>query len=186
MTDVDLPVDSQRRLIEIARETLEGVILRRSYKGTDSRDPHLEKIAYGAFVTLFNRDVLRGCIGTCTPSRVLREVVMEMTEAAATRDRRVKPVHAGELDQIHIDISVISPLEESNDPLSLQIGKHGLHVAHDNKRGVLLPQVAAEYGWDMETFLAQTCLKAALPEDAWRWPDTKVLTFTALIIEEEK
>lgn len=172
--------------MEIARQTLEGVIRRHPDKRADSLDPHLEKIGYGAFVTLLNQDKLRGCIGTCTPSRALREIVIEMTEAAATRDRRVKPVRADELTQIHIDISVISPLERSADPLSLEIGKHGLHVARDRNRAVLLPQVAAEHAWDMETFLQQTCLKADLPKDAWRRPDTMVSSFTALIIEEER
>ena len=95
-------------------------------------------------------------------------------------------VRAAELDQIHIDISVLSPLQRSDNPLTLEIGKHGLHVERDQKRGVLLPQVAVEYGWDMATFLEQTCVKADLPKEAWRWRDTAVCAFTALIIEEEK
>lgn len=186
MTDVHLPVDSRRRLIDIARQTLEGVVWRRPYRNVGIDDPYLESVDYGAFVTLFNQDELRGCIGTCAPSSCLRDTVIEMTEAAATRDRRVRPVRADELDQIHIDISVLSPLERTADPLSLQIGTHGLHVARDRKRGVLLPQVAMEYGWDMRTFLEQTCIKANLPKDAWSWPETAVSSFTALVIEEGK
>jgi len=186
MTDVHLPVDSRRRLIDIARQTLEGVVWRRPYRNVEIDDPYLESVDYGAFVTLFNQDELRGCIGTCAPSSCLRDTVIEMTEAAATRDRRVRPVRADELDQIHIDISVLSPLERTTDPLSLQIGTHGLHVAREHKRGVLLPQVATEYGWDMRTFLEQTCIKANLPKDAWSWPETAVSSFTALIIEEGK
>jgi len=186
MTDVHLPVDSRRRLIDIARQTLEGVVWRRPYRNVGIDDPYLESVDYGAFVTLFNRDELRGCIGTCAPSSCLRDTVIEMTEAAATRDRRVRPVRADELDQIHIDISVLSPLERTADPLSLQIGTHGLHVVRDQKRGVLLPQVAMEYNWDMRTFLEQTCIKANLPKDAWSWPETAVSSFTALIIEEGK
>jgi AmmeMemoRadiSam system protein A len=186
MVDVHLPADSQRRLMEIARRTLEVVVRRCPDESAGSLDPYLETIDYGAFVTLFKEDELRGCIGTCVPSMTLREIVIEMTEAAATRDRRVRPVRAEELDQIHIDISVISPLERTENPLSLEVGKHGLHVARDRKRGVLLPQVAAEHDWDMEMFLGQTCLKADLPKDAWRRPDTTVSCFTALIIEEEK
>ena len=186
MADVHLPVDSRRRLIDIARQTLEGVVWRRPYRNVGIDDPYLESVDYGAFVTLFNRDELRGCIGTCAPSSCLRDTVIEMTEAAATRDRRVRPVRADELDQIHIDISVLSPLERTADPLSLQIGTHGLHVVRDQKRGVLLPQVAMEYNWDMRTFLEQTCIKANLPKDAWSWPETAVSSFTALIIEEGK
>jgi AmmeMemoRadiSam system protein A len=186
MADVYLPAESQKRLIEIARHTLEAVIRRCPCQHLASNDPFLENSSYGAFVTLFNRDELRGCIGTCIPSRSLRDIVTDMTEAAATRDRRVRPVRADELTHLRIDISVLSPLVPAVDPLALEIGKHGLHVASEWKRGVLLPQVAVEYGWDIRTFLEQTCVKANLPKDAWGWRDTLVSSFTALIIKEEK
>lgn len=186
MADVYLPAESQRRLLEISRQTLEGIIRRCPYQNFGNNDPYLKNVTYGAFVTLFNQDELRGCIGTCTPSRSLGETVTDMTEAAATRDRRVRPVRANELAQIRIDISVLSPLMRAGDPLALEIGKHGLHVASERKRGVLLPQVAVEYGWDMKTFLEQTCVKANLPKDAWGWSDTVVSSFTALIIKEAK
>jgi AmmeMemoRadiSam system protein A len=186
MADVYLPAESQKRLIEIARHTLEAVLRGCSYQNLADNDPYLENTAYGAFVTLFNQDELRGCIGTCTPSRSLRDTVSEMTKAAATRDRRVTPVRADELAQVRIDISVLSPLRRAVDPLTLEVGKHGLHVASERKRGVLLPQVAVEYGWDIRTFLEQTCVKANLPKDAWGWRATLVSSFTALIIKEEK
>ena len=99
MVEVNLPADSQRRLMEIARLTLERVACARSFEAACTSDPHLEKIGYGAFVSLFNKKNLRGCVGTCTPSSALREVVIEMTEAAATRDRRVKPVRADEIEE---------------------------------------------------------------------------------------
>jgi AmmeMemoRadiSam system protein A len=186
MADVYLPAESQKRLIEIARQTLEAVIRRCPCRAVNPLDPYLESIHFGAFVTLFNQDELRGCIGTCTPSKPLREIVVEMTEAAATRDRRVKPVRAAELPEIHIDISVLSPLLPSPESLALKIGLHGLHVSCEVKRGVFLPQVAVEYGWDIKTFLEQTCLKANLPKDAWGSAEAVVSSFTALIIEEGK
>jgi AmmeMemoRadiSam system protein A len=186
MADVYLPAESQKRLIEIARHTLEAVIRGCPCQHFGSNDPFLENTGYGAFVTLFNQDELRGCIGTCTPSRSLRDTVTDMTKAAATRDRRMTPVRADELERVRIDISVLSPLMRTVDPLALEIGKHGLHVASERKRGVLLPQVAVEYGWDIRTFLEQTCLKANLPKDAWSWRDTLVSSFTVLIIKEEK
>lgn len=185
MVEVNLPAESQRRLLDIARLTLERVAAGRFPEPIECEDPHLEKIGYGAFVSLFNKRNLRGCVGTCTPSNSLREIIIEVTEAAATRDRRVRPVRVDELENIRIDISVISSLQRCPAPLSLEVGRHGLHVAGGGKRGVLLPQVAVERGWDMETFLEQTCLKADLPKDAWRRPDTLVSSFTALIIEEK-
>jgi AmmeMemoRadiSam system protein A len=186
MADVYLPAESQKRLIEIARHTLEAVIGGCPCQNLASNDPYLENAVHGAFVTLFNQDELRGCIGTCTPLRSLRDTVIDMTKAAATRDRRVTPVRADELAQVRIDISVLSPLMRAVDPLALEIGKHGLHVASERKRGVLLPQVAVEYGWNIRTFLEQTCVKANLPKDAWGWRGTLVSSFTALIIKEEK
>lgn len=186
MVDVHLPLESQIRLIEIARRTLESVVRGQSSRVFSDNDPYLEETSYGAFVTLFKLDELRGCIGTCTPSQSLRDTVMEMTEAAATRDPRVKPVRSDELERIHIDISVLSQLAKTTEPLALAVGRHGVHIAHGRKRAVLLPQVAVEHEWDMLTFLEQTSIKANLPRDAWSWPDTVVSSFTALIIEEAK
>jgi len=186
MVDVHLPLESQKRLIEIARQTLESVVRRQSGQVFSDNDPYLEETSHGAFVTLFKQDELRGCIGTCTPSQSLRDTVVEMTEAAATRDPRVKPVRADELEGIHIDISVLSGLAKTTEPLSLAVGRHGLHIAHGRKRAVFLPQVAVEHEWDMLTFLEQTCVKADLPKDAWSWPDTVVSSFTALCIKEEE
>ncbi|HWP24582.1 MAG TPA: AmmeMemoRadiSam system protein A [Candidatus Binatia bacterium] len=185
MSGVHLPIESQQRLMAIARHTLESVVRRHPLVTPGVDDPHLHE-AYGAFVTLFNQRELRGCIGNCAPERPLFETVMEMTEAAATRDRRMRPVRPEELERIRIDISVLSPLERSGNPLALEVGRHGLHVAREGRRAVFLPQVAVEYGWDIKTFLEQACLKANLPKDAWSWPDTVVSSFTALVIEEER
>jgi uncharacterized protein len=185
MADIYLPVDSQRRLIQISRSTLEDFVSGRPIGQPEKTDIHLEAAGHGAFVTLYKGDELRGCIGTCAASSPLRRTVMEMTEAAVSRDSRMAPIQADELDRIHIDISVLSPLQQTADPLSLIVGEHGLHVARGGKRGVLLPQVAAERQWDMTTFLEQTCVKAQLPKDAWRWSGTTLCSFTALVIEED-
>lgn len=186
MVDICLPLDSQKRLIEIARRTLDAVVRSGTNSNDPSDDPYLEQGGYGAFVTLFKKDELRGCVGTCDPTHSLRCAVVEMTEAAATRDHRMKPIRVDELDRIHIDVSVLSPLDTVVDPYLLEVGRHGLHIAHRRQRAVLLPQVAVEQGWTMTKFLEQTCVKANLPKDAWRWPETVVSSFTALIIEEEK
>ena len=148
-------------------------------------DPYLQSREYGAFVSLHKKEELRGCIGNCAPKARLSETVTEMTQAAASRDPRVKPVAKKELAEIRIDITVLSPLEPVEAPLTLEIGKHGLYIASGGKHGVLLPQVATQYGWDMRTFLEQTCLKAGLRKNAWMESDVRVSGFTALIIEEQ-
>lgn len=185
MADIDLPVDSQRRLIQIARDTLESFVRRSRCPRPETSDAYLATASNGAFVTLYKQDDLRGCIGTCAPLGPLINTVVEMTEAAAARDLRVAPIQENELDQVQIHISVLSPLNPAADPLALRVGVHGLHIARKGKRGVLLPQVAAQRRWELRTFLEQTCIKAKLPKDAWSWPDTRVCSFEALIIEEE-
>ena len=186
MESIDLPPPSQKRLLELSRQTLERFV--RGAAGADEavEDPHLLRTDCGAFVGLYRGTELRGCVGTCFPAGPLYETVIEMTEAAASRDRRVAAIAPGELPHIRIDISVLSPLEPAADPLALQIGRHGIYVAGAGRRGVLLPQVATEYGWDMETFLGRTCVKAGLAKDAWKRPGTKVASFIALVIEEER
>jgi AmmeMemoRadiSam system protein A len=184
MVDVYIPPDSQNRLLNLSRHTLENKV-----RGTDEPqqsidDPYLRACDYGAFVSLHKYQELRGCIGTCFPTRPLYEVVIEMTQAAASRDHRVEPIAAAELHEIRISISVLSRLEAVRDPLRLEVGRHGLHVVWGENRGVLLPQVAAEFRWNMKSFLEHTCMKAGLPKDAWAGSDIQVSSFTTLIIEE--
>jgi AmmeMemoRadiSam system protein A len=184
MDEVHIPSDSQARLLRIARWTLEDVVQGGQRQVEQIGDPCLQSREYGAFVSLHRGDELRGCIGTCTPSTPLYQTVVDMTQAAASRDSRVTPIRREELNHIRIDISILSRLEMVDDPLLLELGKHGLHIAQGERRGVLLPQVAAQYRWDMRTFLEQTCLKAGLPKNAWKEPNTLVSSFSALIIEE--
>lgn len=186
MTNVYLPPESQRKLIELSRQVLEDCVRRIDRQKEQIDDPYLQSREYGAFVSLHNKEELRGCIGNCTPKSPLFETVTEMTEAAASRDPRVKPVSKKETAEIRIDITVLSPLGFVDDPLALEIGQHGLYIAAGKKRGVLLPQVATQYGWDMKTFLEQTCLKAGLQKNAWKESHTQVSSFTALIIEEQR
>lgn len=185
MGKILIPPDSRKKLIRLARQTLEAFVLEKVMESGEIDDPYLWAMDYGAFVGLHKEEELRGCIGTCFPDRPLYETVIEMTQAAASRDHRVAPVAASELSEIRIDISVLSPLELVADPLALKVGEHGLHVARGSKRGVLLPQVATHWGWDNQTFLSETCVKAGLSKNAWKSPGTEISIFTTLIIEEE-
>ena len=185
MHDVFIPPDSQRLLLRLSRQTLEDFVRGIERCSEEIGDPALQTCDYGAFVSLHKKQTLRGCIGNCAPKTRLYEVVIEMTQAAASRDSRMAPISEQELDDIRIDITVLSPLVRVHEPLALQVGKHGLHIAHGRKRGVLLPQVAAQYQWDMKTFVEQTCVKAGLRKSAWKDPSTEISSFTALIIEEQ-
>jgi len=121
-----------------------------------------------AFVTIMYKGKLRGCIGFVEPIKPLAEVVAHCAAAAATADPRFPPVTPVELPHIHVEVSILSPLRQIRDPHEIQVGVHGLFITQTGHHGLLLPQVATEFGWNRETFLLQTCLKAGLPGDAWK------------------
>ena len=122
----------------------------------------------GAFVSLHNRGDLRGCIGHIEPNQMLGDVVARCAVAACSADPRFPPITHLELAEVDIEISLLGPLESIAGPADVAVGRHGLVVEDGWQRGLLLPQVATEWNWDAETFLAQTCHKAGLPRDAWK------------------
>lgn len=176
--------DARRRVVEIARRTIESYLRTGDAPPVETGGLRELEDAGAAFVTLRRRDgELRGCIGTVAPQRPLAEAVRDLAISAATRDRRFDSVTAEELDEIHIEVSVLSPVSAANLD-RIEVGLHGLIVRRGAASGVLLPQVASERGWDREMFLRQTCRKAGLPEDAWRDPATQILWFACDVIEE--
>ncbi|HEV2115884.1 MAG TPA: AmmeMemoRadiSam system protein A [Terriglobales bacterium] len=136
----------------------------------------------GAFTTLHLEGDVRGCVGYVFPVAPLFQTIIETARAAAFQDMRFLPVTREEAAQLQISISVLSPLFSINVE-ELELGKHGLLVTQGNRRGLLLPQVPAEHGWDRKTFLEQTCRKAGLPPDAWQHEAT-LEAFTAEIFGE--
>jgi AmmeMemoRadiSam system protein A len=121
-----------------------------------------------AFVSLHKHGELRGCIGHIEPNEPLGTVVTRCAVAAASTDPRFPPITAEELTQIDIEISLLGLLVQIHGPDEIEVGRHGLVVERGWQRGLLLPQVATEWNWDADTFLAQTCHKAGLPRDAWK------------------
>jgi AmmeMemoRadiSam system protein A len=138
----------------------------------------------GAFVTLHRQGDLRGCIGHIEPFEPLGEVVARCAVAACSRDPRFPPVTEPELPEIQVELSLLSPLEPIAGVADFEIGTHGLVVEYGWHRGLLLPQVATEWNWDRETFLAHTCQKAGLPMDAWK-RGAKLWRFSAEVFGEE-
>lgn len=170
------------RLLEIARHAVEAGVRGQPAPGTTVTEaPLLQPGA--AFVTLRRRGRLRGCIGYIEAVQPLHETVAQCAVSAACQDPRFDPVAPAELADLHLEISVLSPIHPLADPRDVQVGQHGLLVTQGPRRGLLLPQVAVEYGWERETFLEQACLKAGLPADAWRRGAT-LQTFTAEIFAE--
>jgi uncharacterized protein len=137
----------------------------------------------GAFVTLRARRRLRGCIGHLPSGDPLVRVVAHCAKSAAVEDPRFAPLRADELSEVHIEISVLSPLEDIA-PQGIEVGKHGLVVSRGWLRGVLLPQVAVEFQWTADRFLEETLAKAGLEKDAWKDPETRIQAFTADVFGE--
>ena len=131
----------------------------------------------GAFTTLYLQGELRGCVGYAMPVAPLWRAVEETARAAAFEDSRFLPVTRAEAPLLEISLSVLSPLFVIQ-PEQVEVGRHGLVISLGFNRGLLLPQVPSEHGWDRETFLGQTCRKAGLPDDAWR-RGGKLEAFTA-------
>jgi uncharacterized protein len=137
----------------------------------------------GAFVTIRRAGQLRGCLGTLECRRPLLEEVARCAARAAREDPRFAPVDASELMALAIEVSVLGPLEQisPHDDDAIVIGRHGLVVERGSRRGLLLPQVAVEWGWGPAELLAHTCLKAGLPRDAWQH-GAIVYRFEAIVV----
>ena len=139
----------------------------------------------GAFVTLHIGRELRGCIGYVDPLRPLLETVERSARQAATQDRRFDAVVPEELGAILIEISVLSLPEACHGPGEIEIGTHGILIETRHRRGLLLPQVALDQGWNTTMLLRHTAEKAGLPADAWSAPGVRCSRFTAEIFREE-
>ena len=179
-----LTKEEQKILLKLARDTVTLWV-------TEHRKPPLPEAKgilgenCGAFVTLHKKGQLRGCIGNIIGRMPLVETIQEMAIASATQDPRFHSVSKEELGEIDIEISVLTPLREIKDVNEIQVGTHGIVMSRGMFQGLLLPQVATEYGWDRETFLNHTCLKAGLPEGAWKDKNTKIEIFSAQVFGEK-
>jgi AmmeMemoRadiSam system protein A len=169
----------KQELLELARETVRTFVSEKKVIDYQTRDPNL-LAERGVFVTLKKKGELRGCIGFIEPVAALYETVIHSAVYAASEDPRFPPVKSEELKDLDIEVSVLSPLQRIDDPGLVQVGKHGLVIARGGQRGLLLPQVAEENGWDRETFLNQACLKAGLPPDAWK-KGAEISVFEAIV-----
>jgi AmmeMemoRadiSam system protein A len=178
-----LTIKEQAELLKIARDTIVVYVSRRDVPGCACTSPGLHQHV-GCFVTIKQSGALRGCIGNFVSDQPLCLLVQELAISAATRDSRFYPMQPADLADFQIDISVLSPLVKTTSVEQIQVGVHGISIIKGHYRGVLLPQVAAEYGWDRDQFLRHTCIKAGLPEDAWQ-EECDIYIFSAQVFGEE-
>jgi len=181
MSLAELSAADRRTLLVLARQTVAA----RASGAAPPAVPATPAARAGAFVTLHRGRQLRGCIGSLETDRPVAEIVRQSAAAAAAEDPRFPPVRPEEVGALDVEVSVLGPLERLDpvDPAGVEIGRHGLVVEEGLRRGLLLPQVAIEWGWDAEAFLSQACVKAGLPTDAWR-RGARVYRFEAVVFGE--
>ncbi len=172
--------DARREMLELARAALEAAVKREKLPEVEPGSEALN-LERGIFVTLKNREMLRGCLGRFVADTPLVRLVPEMTAASATQDPRFlgNPITPEELPEIDIKISVLSPLRKVSSPEEVRVGEHGIQVKQGWRSGCYLPEVATDYNMSREEFLTSCCRdKAGLPADAWQDPQTEIMVFT--------
>lgn len=177
---MEYSAQERKQLLRLAHESVRAALEGRELK-VPTPSAHLTQ-KRGAFTTLRLHGHLRGCIGYVVAVNPLYETIIETAAAAAFDDPRFAPVTSEDAPSLQVEISVLSPMFPIR-PEDVVVGKHGLMVAFQGRRGLLLPQVPVEWGWDREEFLREVCIKAGIPGDSWK-ADATLEAFTAEVFGE--
>lgn len=180
--DRPLTEEEKNFLLKLARQAITRYLESGEKFKAKVDNPRLQQ-KQGAFVTLHVNGELRGCIGYPLPYKPLYETVIDVAIAAATEDYRFPSISPDELDDLRIEISVLSLPRKVNRPDEVVVGRHGIIISKGFNQGLLLPQVPLEYGWDLETYLSHGCLKAGLPPDEWK-RGVEIKVFEAQVFSE--
>jgi len=175
----------RREALSAVRNTLSEILNGRPRPVIKFADPRFNERC-GVFVTLKKHEELRGCIGFVKGVEPLHKAIQEMAIAAATQDPRFEPISADELNEINIEVSVLTPMTEVKDISEIEIGRHGLMLICGHNSGLLLPQVPIEWNWNVEEFLSNLCRKAGLPPGSHLSPGARLLKFSAEVFGEDE
>ncbi len=184
MEGIELTAKQKKILLKIARESIFSAVKSKKMPEYTIKDSVLN-INCGAFVTLHINNNLRGCIGNITAETPLWQTVRNMAVESALRDPRFYPLTPDEFKKADIEISALSPLKKIKDLKEVKVGKYGLLIKKGFYQGLLLPQVATNYGWDRTVFLEQTCYKAGLNKNCYKEKDTEIFIFSAVVFSEK-
>lgn len=178
----EFSADERVVLLKLAHDAIASALEHREISSTPPT-PHLAELR-GAFTTLYHGGNLRGCVGYVFPKASIYQTVIETARGAAFEDTRFWPVVREELPELEVSLSILSALHSIH-PEELEVGRHGLVVSMSGHRGLLLPQVPVERGWNRTIFLQQTCLKAGLPPNAWQ-TGAELEVFTAEVFGDRE
>jgi AmmeMemoRadiSam system protein B/AmmeMemoRadiSam system protein A len=183
--ELNLSDEVKNKMLKIARESIKEFLKTGKIKKVQEKE-HIFNEKYGLFVTLKKYGELRGCIGITEPIYSLNEALPQIACSSAFNDSRFPPVSEKELNDINIEISILSKPQRIKNPDEIVMGKHGVIVRKGGRAGLFLPQVAEETGWSKEEFMSNLCMhKAGLPPDAWKDKDTELYIFTVYNFEEK-
>ena len=184
IAEESLTFEARTWLLRLARTSIQTHLEERRFLEPNAH-PRGVKAHRGCFVTLhLATGALRGCIGTFSSEEALWKNVHQMAIASATRDPRFEPLALKELSLCQLEISALTAPKTAS-AQDIEVGVHGLCITRGFRRGVLLPQVPLQHGWDRERFLEQTCMKAGLSPTAWKDSEVGIETFTAEVFSEE-
>lgn len=183
---IELNRDQQIAMLKLARKTIADKLGIHEEIEIPPLNDDIFNERCGAFVTLHIKGSLRGCIGYIEGVKSIPATVKDMANASAFNDPRFASLTKEEYGKIDIEISILSPIEKVNDVNGIVVGRDGLIITRGYNRGLLLPQVPVEQGWDRDTFLSHTCYKAGLPADSWKKPDVLIEKFSAQVFSERE
>jgi len=181
---LNIKASDKAALLKIARESITSYLRNQQNSDSESEFPAIFNQEYGAFVTLKKSGKLKGCIGRFNPNQPLFQTIKEMSISAATRDSRFEPVTIEEIDQLEIEISILTPLKKITSIDQIQPGKHGIYLKKGLNSGTFLPQVASETNWTVEEFLGHCAKdKAGIGWDGWK--TAEIFTYEAIVFSED-
>jgi len=179
----ELSRQEQKELLALARDTIKKYLASTDREYPPNTNPAFKE-KRGVFVTLHHGGELRGCIGYPLPYKPLWEAIVDNAIAASSEDPRFPAVTTAELPELHIEISVLTVPQKVDGHERVQLGRDGIIIAKGIQRGLLLPQVPLEQGWDLEQYISYGCRKAGLPADEWK-KGVQIETFQALVFSEK-
>lgn len=177
--------EEQHVSLKLARQTIEKEFKLRDRVNENYKNYPIFDQDRGVFVTLHKHGDLRGCIGLIEPIKKLGQCIQEMAISAAFNDPRFQPLTKQELEDIVVEVSVLTPPQKIGNPYNIELGKHGVIVRSGSRSGVFLPQVAEDTAWNLEQFMGHLCVdKAGLSLDCWKTGEVDIYTFEAQVFEE--